>query len=122
MDGADVRDQAHVGVHPLREPGDLAEMVHPALDGRVAVLFGEPEGKNPFAWVFSGHHLTLRCDGNSEPGVAWGGPIYYGHSVAGYDKNNVYLYQTEQVQTVFDSLNEKQRAKSMATRCDGWFA
>src|SRR4030095_16312144 len=46
---------------------------------------------------------------------AWGGPIYYGHSVAGYDKNNVYLYQTEAVQTVWDALDEKQRAKSMAT-------
>src|SRR4051812_44881387 len=63
-----------------------------SFEGCGAVLFGEPEGKSPFAWVFSGHHLTLRCDGNSEPGAAWGGPIYYGHSVNGYDKNNVYLY------------------------------
>jgi hypothetical protein len=85
-----------------------------SFEGCGAVLFGEPEGKQPFAWVFSGHHLTLRCDGNSEPGAAWGGPIYYGHSVAGYDKNNVYLYQTQQVQTVFDALDEKQRAKAMA--------
>jgi hypothetical protein len=90
-----------------------------SFEGCGAALFGEPEGKNPFAWVFSGHHLTLRCDGNSEPGTAWGGPIYYGHSVTGYDKNNVFLYQTEQVQTVFDALNEKQRAKSMATNNPG---
>jgi hypothetical protein len=90
-----------------------------SFEGCGAVLFGEPEGKNPFAWVFSGHHLTLRCDGNSEPGVAWGGPIYYGHSVTGYDKNNVYLYQTEQVQTVWDALNEKQRAKAMASNNPG---
>jgi hypothetical protein len=85
-----------------------------SFEGCGAVLFGEPDGKSPYAWVFSGHHLTLRCDGNSEPGAAWGGPIYYGHSVNGYDKNNVFLYQTEQVQTVFDALDEKQRAKAMA--------
>ncbi|HEY2893317.1 MAG TPA: DUF3500 domain-containing protein, partial [Pirellulales bacterium] len=90
-----------------------------SFEGCGAVLFGEPTGKSPFAWVFSGHHLTLRCDGNSEPGAAWGGPIYYGHSVAGYDRNNVYLYQTEQVQTVFDSLSEKQRAKAMASNNPG---
>jgi len=85
-----------------------------SFEGCGAVIFGEPEGKSPYAWLFSGHHLTLRCDGNSEPGAAWGGPIYYGHSEPGYSKNNVYLYQTEQVQTVFDSLDEKQRAKAMA--------
>jgi hypothetical protein len=86
-----------------------------SFEGCGAVLFGEPTGNNPYAWVFSGHHLTLRCDGNSEPGAAWGGPIYYGHSVNGYDKNNVYLYQTEQVQTVWDALDEKQRAKALAS-------
>lgn len=90
-----------------------------SFDGCGAVLFGKPDGKSPFAWVFSGHHLTLRCDGNSEPGAAWGGPIYYGHSVKGYDKNNVYYYQTEQVQTVFDILDEKQRARAMATNNPG---
>jgi hypothetical protein len=90
-----------------------------SFEGCGAMLFGEPTGKNPYAWVFSGHHLTFRCDGNSEPGCAWGGPIYYGHSVNGYDKNNVYLYQTEQVQTVYDSLNEKQRAKAHATENPG---
>jgi hypothetical protein len=90
-----------------------------SFEGCGAVLFGEPDGKSPFAWVFSGHHLTLRCDGNSEPGAAWGGPIYYGHSVNGYDKNNVFLYQTEQVQTVFDILDEKQRERSLATNNPG---
>jgi hypothetical protein len=90
-----------------------------SFEGCGAAIFGEPDGKSPFAWLFSGHHLTLRCDGNSEPGAAWGGPIYYGHSVNGYDKNNVFLYQTEQVQTVYDALNEQQRAKAHATNNPG---
>ena len=84
-----------------------------------AVIFGEPGDKSKFAWVFGGHHLTLRCDGNSAPGCAWGGPIYYGHSVNGYDEKNVYLYQTKAVQTVYDALNEKQRAKAHSTNNPG---
>jgi hypothetical protein len=90
-----------------------------SFEGCGAAIFGEPDGKSPFAWLFSGHHLTLRCDGNSEPGAAWGGPIYYGHSVNGYDKNNVFLYQTEQVQTVYEALNEQQRSKAHATNNPG---
>jgi hypothetical protein len=90
-----------------------------SFDGCGAAIFGEPDGKSPFAWVFSGHHITLRCDGNSQPGTAWGGPIYYGHSEPGYSKKNVYYYQTEQVQAVFDSLTEKQRTKAMATNTPG---
>lgn len=90
-----------------------------SFEGCGAVIFGEPVDKSEFAWVFSGHHLTLRCDGNSQPNSAWGGPIYYGHSVNGYNKDNVFLYQTEQVQTVFDALDEKQRAKALATNNPG---
>lgn len=85
-----------------------------SFGGCGAVLFGEPEGKDKFSWVFAGHHLTLRCDGNSEPGAAFGGPMYYGHSANGYSDTNVYLYQTQQVHTVFDALNEDQRKKALA--------
>jgi len=85
-----------------------------SLEGCGSAIFGTPDGKSPFAWVFSGHHLTLRCDGNSAPGAAWGGPIYYGHSAPGYSAKNVYFYQTQQVQAVFDALDEKQRAQAMA--------
>jgi hypothetical protein len=90
-----------------------------SFEGCGAVLFGEPKDNSPFAFVFSGHHITLRCDGNSEPKTAWGGPLYYGHSEAGYSKQNVYRYQTEAVQAVFDALDEKQRAKAMASNNPG---
>lgn len=82
-------------------------------------IFGEPADDKKFAWVFSGHHLTLRCDGNSEPDAAFGGPIYYGHTVGGYDKRNVYLYQTEQVQSVFDALDAKQQETAIAAKNPG---
>ena len=35
------------------------------------------------------HHLTVRCDGNSEPDTAFGGPMYYGHSPDGYSQRNM---------------------------------
>ncbi len=84
------------------------------FDGCGCVIFGEPSDKNRFSWVFSGHHLTLRCDGNSEPGTAFGGPMYYGHEAAGWTTRNVYNYQTREVQAVFDALNEKQRGQAVA--------
>lgn len=82
-----------------------------SFDGCGATIFGDPSGDKEFAWLFTGHHLTLRCDGNSMPGAAFGGPIYYGHRDPGYAASNVYRYQTEQVQAVFDSLDAAQQKK-----------
>lgn len=79
-----------------------------------SLIFGEPTDEGKFAWVFSGHHLTLRCDGNSEPGAAFGGPMFYGHLAGGYTSSNVFRYQTLKVQEVFDALNEEQRKTAMA--------
>jgi hypothetical protein len=74
-----------------------------------AVLFGNPLGKDKFSFVFAGHHITVRCDGNSEEGAAFGGPMYYGHTPNGYSDKNVFFYQTKRVLSVFDALDEKQR-------------
>jgi uncharacterized protein DUF3500 len=80
-----------------------------SFEGNGVAIFGDPSGKDPFSWVFAGHHLTLRCDGNSQPNTAFGGPMYYGHSANGHSDTNVYNYQTKQVMSVFDMLNEGQR-------------
>ena len=80
-----------------------------SFEGNGVAIFGDPSGKDPFSWVFAGHHLTLRCDGNSQPNAAFGGPMYYGHSANGHSDTNVYNYQTKQVMSVFDMLNEEQR-------------
>lgn len=82
-------------------------------------IFGDPTGKAPFSWVFGGHHLTLRCDGNSQPNTAFGGPMYYGHSANGHSENNVYNYQTRQVMGVFDMLDEKQRKQAVIVGAPG---
>jgi len=73
-----------------------------------ALIFGDPS-TSQFAWVFSGHHITVRCDGNSEPGAAFGGPMYYGHSPDGYSARNCFYYQTQSVMSVFEGLSEAQR-------------
>ena len=83
-----------------------------------AYIFGDPTGETPYAWVFTGHHLTIRCDGN-DPSAAWGGPMYYGHSPDGYSQRNVFYYQTRSVLSLFDSLNEQQRGRAVITGSPG---
>jgi hypothetical protein len=80
-----------------------------SFDSIGALLFGEPTDDKPYSLVFAGHHLTVRCDGNSEPGAAFGGPMYYGHTPNGYSDRNVFYYQTKEVLTLFDALEGKQR-------------
>ena len=84
-----------------------------SFEGNGIAIFGDPSGKEPFSWVFAGHHLTLRCDGNSQPNTAFGGPMYYGHAAQGHSDTNVYNYQTKHVMGVFDMLNEAQRKQAV---------
>lgn len=77
-----------------------------------AYIFGNPT-QGQFSWVFTGHHLTVRCDGNSEPGAAFGGPMYYGHSPNGYSARNCFYFQTQSVRRIFDSLSAQQRQQAV---------
>jgi hypothetical protein len=86
------------------------------FNGCGANFFGEVADGRQWAWVFSGHHITVRCDGDSEPDAAWGGPMYYGHIVNGHSPRNVFHFQTRAVNTVFDSLSETQRRTAVITR------
>jgi len=90
-----------------------------AFEGNGIAIFGDPSGKSPFSWVFAGHHLTLRCDGNSEPSTAFGGPMYYGHSANGHSKSNVYNDQTMEVMGVFEMLDEPQRKQAVIVGSPG---
>ena len=78
-----------------------------------AYIFGDPTGNNPYSWVFTGHHLTVRCDGNSEQDSAFGGPMYYGHSPDGWSQRNLFFPQTRAAKEVFDSLNDNQRRQAL---------
>jgi hypothetical protein len=74
-----------------------------------AYIFGDPTNNQQYSWVFAGHHLTVRCDGNSEPNAAFGGPMYYGHSPDGFSQRNCFNFQTRSVLAVWDALNANQR-------------
>ncbi len=69
-------------------------------------VFGEP-GAGAFEWELTGRHLTLRADGNSVDKAAFGGPIVYGHGEEN-PKENLFLYQTQQVNEVFKALDANQ--------------
>ena len=81
-------------------------------------VFGEPGTEKPFEWVLTGRHDTLRADGNSVEGAAFGGPIFYGHAADGHDTedskhtNNVWWYQGEQANKIFRTLDDKQQAQA----------
>ena len=77
-------------------------------------LFGEP-GSGKFEFVLTGRHCTARCDGDSVDGVAFGGPIFYGHQ-PGPDftekpdhPGNIYWFQAKRANEVFGALDGKQR-------------
>ena len=75
-------------------------------------LFGEP-GAGKFEWVMTGRHLTIRADGNNIADAAFGGPIVYGHGAAGNQKQNLFYYQTQVANQVFQALDGKQREKAL---------
>ena len=82
-------------------------------------MFGEPGRK--FEFVFTGRHVTRRCDGNSVEGEAFGGPIFYGHAAMGFNEaadhpGNIYWYQALQANEVYKSLDGKQQ--KIALRAD----
>jgi hypothetical protein len=81
-------------------------------------FFGEPGTDQPFEWVLTGRHDTLRADGNSVEGTAFGGPIFYGHASKSFNKDarhtgNVWLYQGEQANAIFKTLNDAQQAQAL---------
>lgn len=77
-------------------------------------LFGKPG--EPFQWVMTGRHVTIRCDGNFDDGRAFGGPMIYGHGTGDSKKGlpgNVFYYQTLRANEVFGMLDGKQQEKAL---------
>jgi Protein of unknown function (DUF3500) len=77
-------------------------------------LFGKPG--EPFQWVMTGRHVTIRCDGNFDDGRAFGGPMVYGHGTGDSMKGlpgNVFYYQTLRANEVFGMLDGKQQDKAL---------
>jgi Protein of unknown function (DUF3500) len=78
-------------------------------------IFGEPGRGGRSEFVITGRHCTSRCDGNTSDGVAFAGPIMYGHQAGPDDlekpghPNNVYWFQAQRANEVFAAMDGKQR-------------
>ncbi|NNE90796.1 MAG: DUF3500 domain-containing protein [Verrucomicrobiales bacterium] len=80
-------------------------------------IFGKP-GEDKFEFVLTGRHCTRRCDGNSTEGVSFGGPIFYGHAAQGFNEKpdhpgNVYWFQAQRANEVYQMLDGKQQAAAL---------
>ena len=83
-------------------------------------IFGEP-GKEKFEFELTGRHCTLRADGNTIDGVAFGGPMVYGHAASKFTEDkghpgNVWWYQGKRANEVFEALNPGQRKVALKDR------
>ena len=87
-------------------------------------VFGEPGTDKPFEWVLTGRHDTLRADGNSVEGAAFGGPIFYGHAADGHNNedakhtHNVWWYQGEQANKIFKTLEPTERNQALIDKAE----
>jgi len=81
-------------------------------------IFGDPE-KDRFEFELAGHHLTLRCDGDTVPGAVFGGPLVYGHGAKGNSTRNLFFYQTKRANELYAALDEKHRKQALLARAPG---
>ncbi len=85
-------------------------------EDQALAIFGTP-GSDKCEFVMTGRHMTIRCDGNAENHVAFGGPIFYGHAANGFNEGaahegNVFWPQALAANKVYQMMDEKQRAAS----------
>lgn len=80
-------------------------------------VFGEP-GTGKFEFELTGRHATMRADGDSVGGYAFGGPIVYGHGET-KTSANVFHYQTKQANEVFAALDPAQRERALLPTAPG---
>ena len=85
------------------------------IDDYSMAFFGSP-GDEQFQWELTGRHLTLRADGNRNDRMAFGGPLVYGHGEEDKPEDNLFFYQTQQVNKVFAALEGDQRSKAMIAK------
>jgi len=80
-------------------------------------IFGDTH-TDQYAFVMTGRHLTIRCDGNSQDHMAFGGPIFYGHAAQGFNEapnhpGNVYWHQALAANKLYEMLDGKQRKQAL---------
>ena len=82
-------------------------------------FFGTP-GDPDFEFIYTGHHVTRRCNAHSDKGRGFGGaPIFYGHFDKKFNETkdhlgNPYWYQGKIFNEFVQTLSGAQQAKALA--------
>jgi hypothetical protein len=91
-----------------------------AWGSQKVAIFGRPES-GPCQCVITGFHLTLRATCAASPSVAFDGAICHGHQPSGFNErvghpHNIFWYQAQVANQVFQALDRDQRQRALVTR------
>ena len=81
-------------------------------------FFGTPDDKD-FEFIYTGHHVTRRCNAHSDKGYGFGGaPIFYGHFPSDFTETkdhpgNPYWYQGKIFNKFVQALDGRQQKKAL---------
>jgi len=84
-------------------------------------FFGTPDDKD-FEFIYTGHHVTRRCNAHSDAGKGFGGaPIFYGHFPDKFNETkdhpgNPYWYQGKLFNEFVQALSGKQQEQGLVSR------
>jgi len=76
--------------HPVNRgtlcPRGAASLGYVHSANRLQYPMHRKPGSDKFERVMTGRHMTMRCDGNTTPNVAFGRPIFYGQAAQGVNQ------------------------------------
>jgi len=84
-------------------------------------FFGTPQDKN-FEFIYTGHHVTRRCNAHTDRGLGFGGaPIFYGNFAKAFKESkdhegNPFWYQGLLFNEFYSALDGKQQEKVLVGR------
>ncbi len=84
-------------------------------------FFGTPEDKD-FEFIYTGHHVTRRCNAHTDQGLGFGGrPIFYGNFAKAFRESkdhegNPFWYQGLILNEFISALDGKQQEKILVGR------
>ncbi|MEZ6129020.1 MAG: DUF3500 domain-containing protein [Planctomycetaceae bacterium] len=84
-------------------------------------FFGTPDDAS-FEFIYTGHHVTRRCNAHSDKGQGFGGaPIFYGHFPDEFNETsdhpgNPYWYQGKIFNQFVQALDGKQQKQGLVSR------
>ena len=83
-------------------------------------FFGTPDNKD-FEFIYTGHHVTRRCNAHTDKGLGFGGnPVFYGHFLEEFNETkdhpgNPYWYQGKIFNRFVQELDDEQQRMGLAT-------